>query len=316
MRNFAAVFVPTALRQFLSYGIELGFQRNGASETTRAALGALAPALAVGALAAGAVRDRIAGTHTPTSERSRLIMAGTTTAAGIATAATGSMSNAAPLMLAFTAYTAMRDVLVQSRLRLNNAHTQNYTPDAAHFALISAGYGIDQALVNLAMSTLASPSGAGAASRHAGAAAGNAFSRAALNWAGEVGEDVMFQGIEAARSRLDPAQQTHPLQLSIEDVGYQRNNMMNAALGPWAVRTGILSTTIGLTQMLADHAHAPTFLNNPALVEAANDLIVGGVNAILYEPFANAGSGQPTAASEAQEALSSLPPGSSSARPV
>jgi hypothetical protein len=250
--------------------------------------------LAVGALALGAMRDRMAGTHTRTSERSRAIMATTTAAAGLATVATGAMSGVAPLMVAFTAYTAMRDLLVQSRLRMSNAHTNGYVPDAMHFALISAGYGLDQGLVSLGMSTLASPSGAGAYLKDAGVQVWNAIRRGALNWAGEVGEDLMFQGIPAVRSTLDPAQPSHALQLSIRDVGYQQNHVVNGALGPWAVRTGILSTTIGGLSMLSACTKDPSYANNPRLVEAVGDLIIGAVNGILYEPFANSGSAQPS----------------------
>ena len=190
-----------------------------------------APGEAVGMLALGALRDSWAGTSTPTSRRSRAIMATTTAVAGLATAASGAMPGVASLMVAFTAYTAMRDLLVQSRLRMSNANTSDYVPDATHFALISAGYGLDQGLVSLGMSTLASPSGAGAYLRGVGVQLWNDIRRGALNWAGEVGEDLMFQGIPAVRSTLDPAQPGHALQLSIRDVGYQRNNVVNAALG-------------------------------------------------------------------------------------
>jgi hypothetical protein len=298
MRNTAAVFVPTLLRQLLSYGIEAGFKKTGASDTLKTALGVAVPTLAVGALLLGAIRDRAAGTHTRTSERSRAIMGTTIAATGIATAATGVMARpgVASLMLAFTAYTVMRDLVVQSRLRMGNANTAGQAPDARHFALISAGYGIDQALVNLGMNLLASPSGAAAFNQERPhIEPGNAFARAALNLVGEIGEDVMFQSIPAIRSRLDPNQESHALQLSIQDVGYQPNNLVNGALGPWAVRTGILSTTIGVVSMVGAFAKDPAFANNPVLVEAVEDLIVGAFNAVLYEPFANTGSGQPTA---------------------
>jgi hypothetical protein len=297
MRNTVAVFVPTAIRQFLSYGIEAAFTKTEASDSVKTTLGLAAPVLAVSALALGAMRDRGAGTHTLTSERSRLIMGSTIAAAGFATAATGTMAapGVASLMLAFTAYTTMRDLVVQSRLRMSNANTAGQVPDARHFALISAGYGLDQGLVNLGMSTQASPSGPTAFTDHAGISAKNAFVRAAFNLAGEIGEDLMFQSIPAIRSRLDPNQESHALQLSIQDVGYQQNNLVNGALGPWAVRTGILATTIGVTSIVAAYAKDPAYANNPALVEAVNDLIVGAFNAVLYEPFANAGSGQPTA---------------------
>jgi len=301
MRNALAVFLPTLIRQFLSYGIEAGLTRAGASDSARTTLGLVAPMLAVGALLMGAMRDRMAGTYTRTSERSRAIMATTTAVAGLATAATGAMPGVASLMVAFTAYTAMRDLLVHPRLRMANANTSDYVPDATHFALISAGYGLDQGLVSLGMSLLASPSGADAYLKHAGVQAWNAIRRGALNWAGEVAEDLMFQGIPAVRSTLDPAQPSHALQLSIRDVGYQQNHVVNGALGPWAVRTGILTATIGGLSMLSAYAKDPSYANNPRLVEAVGDLIIGAVNGILYEPFANAGSAQPSTAPGLQD---------------
>ncbi len=302
MRNTLAVYIPTVIRQFMSYGIEAAFAKTGASDSVRTTLGLAAPVLAVGALALGGMRDRVAGTATRTSERSRIIMGATTAAAGIATAATGSMPGAAPLMLAFTAYTAMRDLVVQSRLRLNNANTAGLIPDPKHFALISLGYGIDQALVNLGMSTQASPSGAAAFSQGANVQVGNAFIRGAINTLGENGEDLMFQGIPAVR-------EGHPLQLSIEDVGYQRNKVINGALGAWAVRTGILATTIGTLSIVADYAKNPAYANNPKLVELVSDLVVGLVNAVLYEPFANSGSAQPGASTAAHDAELGVAPG-------
>lgn len=301
-RNALAVLLPTAIRQFLSFGIEAAFAHTHASDNVKTTFGLMAPLLATAALAMGAVRDSMAGTETTTSRRSRAIMGATTLVTGVATAATGAMPGVASLMLAFTLYTAMRDLVVQSRLRMNNPNTEGQAPDATHFSLISIGYGIDQALVNLGMSTLASPSGATAFVQHAGVQARNAFRRAAINWAGENGEDLMFQSIPALRSLFGPAENRHALQLGIRDVGYQRNNVVNGALGPWAVRTGILATSFGLTGMLSAHLRDPRYVNNPRLVEAVNDLLLGVLNGVLYEPFANAGSGQPSAAQAAAAA--------------
>lgn len=301
-RNALAVLLPTAIRQFLSFGIEAAFTHARASDNVKTTFGLMAPLLATAALAMGAVRDSMAGTETTTSRRSRAIMGATTLVTGVATAATGAMPGVASLMLAFTLYTAMRDLVVQSRLRMNNPNTAGQAPDATHFSLISIGYGIDQALVNLGMSTLASPSGATAFVQHAGVQARNALRRAAINWAGENGEDLMFQSIPALRSLFGPAENRHALQLGIRDVGYQRNNVVNGALGPWAVRTGILATSFGLTGMLSAHLRDPRYVNNPRLVEAVNDLLLGVLNGVLYEPFANAGSGQPSAAQAAAAA--------------
>lgn len=287
-RNFLSVLLPTAARQFISYGTELAFQRMGASDAVKATIATLPPMAAAVALLVGGVRDNVAGTQTPTSIRSRAIMGGTTAVAGAAMLATGRAAGAASTLVAFMIYTALRDLLVQSRLRLINPNTTGQVPDAKHFALISLAYGIDQALVNHAMGALFSPSGAGAAAAGSGVEPGNAFGRAVINWVGEIIEDVTFQGIFALRSI--GGTESHALQLSIKDVGYQQNNVVNGMLGPWAVRTGILATAIGLLSIMT-----PFLAGNPRLLVLAENLVIGLLNAILYEPFANAGSAQPQA---------------------
>lgn len=288
MRNFAAVWIPTLLRQYVSYGLEAGLEKVGAGDTARAAMGAIAPAGAVLSLGVGAVRDRMNGTHTRTSEASRAIMATAITGATVATLATGAMPAMAPLTAAFGLYCFKRDVVVQSRLRLSNG--DNPVPDKKHWSAISLLYGADQGIVNAAMSLLASPSGAAAKVAQAGVQSGNAFARATINWLGENAEDLMFQGIPALRSYFDKNQQGKPLRLSIQDVGYQSTHVKNALLGPLAVRTGILACTLGTT------AIAARYIGSDKAVEIASDLIVAGYNAVLYHPFANAGSGQPQVA--------------------
>ncbi len=288
-RNALAVFATTAIRQFLSYGLEAAMDQSGASDETRSTLGLLVPIAASGALAVGAMRDEWAKTATPTSRRSRLIMGAGTLGVGLATKFSGSMAGAAPLMLAFTAYTAMRDLLVQSRLRMHTPNTEDTPPDANHYALIGLLYGLDQALVDLGMSYYGSPSGAGAvgAGTDMATMTANTFKRAAMNWAGEVGEDLMFQSIGTHRAG-------RPLKLQVEDVGYQRHNVVNGALGPFAVRTGILSMTIGMVSMLSHLTRDnEAFANNPDLMNALNAAIIGLTNAVLYQPFAEAGGAQP-----------------------
>ncbi len=294
MRNFLAVWVPTLLRQYVSYGLEAGLEAAGAGPKARAVIGAIAPAGAVISLGLGAVRDRMAGTHTRTSEISRAIMGTAITGATTATLATGAMPAVAPLTAAFGLYCLNRDVAVQSRLRLTNK--DNPVPDKKHWSMISLLYGADQGLVNAGMSLLASPSGAGAKVAMAGIQSGNALARATMNWLGENAEDLMFQGIPAVRSYFDKNQETKPLRLSIEDVGYRSNNVKNAILGPLAVRTGILACTLGTA------AIAARYLGSEKAVEIASDLIVAGYNAVLYHPFANAGSAQPQVADTSGDA--------------
>jgi hypothetical protein len=289
VRNVAAVLIPTFTRQLLSYGLEQAFKKSHASDNTRALLATLTVMLPVLAHAIGGARDRGHGTQTWTSLRSRLIMGGLTLAALVAGSLTNVLSEVAPLVMAFTAYTFMRDVMVQSRLRLNNPNFGD-RPNTAHWAFISAGYGIDQALVNAGMSQLASPSGPAAADGPGGIQLGNAATRAWINWAGEVSEDLMFQGYPAI-------EQVHPLRLSIEDVGYQLGQgaplVKNALLAPWAVRSGILDMGLIGGTMIAKYLPGI----DPASLEIATSAYIGLLNAILYEPFAEAGKDQPKPAS-------------------
>ncbi len=294
MRNFLAVWIPTLMRQYVSYGLEAGMEKVGLSDAGRAAIGALAPAGAVISLGAGAVRDRMNGTHTLTSEVSRAIMATAITGAAVATVATGAMPAAAPLTAAFALYCIKRDVVVQSRLRLTNA--DNPVPDKKHWSAISLLYGADQGLVSAGMSLLASPSGAAAHIAKAGVQSGNALVRATLNWLGENAEDLMFQGIPSLRSYLDKNQESKPLRLSIKDVGYQSTHVKNAILAPLAVRTGILACTLGTGAIIG------RYLGGEKSVEIATDVMVAGYNAWLYHSFANSGSGQAQVTDAAHDA--------------
>ncbi|KAH8890003.1 hypothetical protein GQ53DRAFT_651365, partial [Thozetella sp. PMI_491] len=287
-----SVFIPTVLRQFISYGVEAGFDKTNVPPWLRTTIGTLSGAgVAVVTHAIGFWRDKNAGTATPTSRRSRVIMAGTALAAAVAELATNTAAGSASTHFAFTMYTGMRDLMVQSRVRLQNPNTSGTVPDWTHFGLMMVGYGIDQGLVNLAMSRLASPSGSAAWNARSSFVEQikHALARGGLNLLGEIGEDLMFQAIPSVRSQIRGGSDAHVLQLTIEDVGYQKGYLANGALGPWAVRTGILSTTTAILAILT-----PRLANDPALLEGTSDLVVALVNGLLYEPFANSGSGQPS----------------------
>jgi hypothetical protein len=310
-RNTLSVFLPTFARQFISMGIEAGFQHFGTSDTAKAMLGLGFGALpAVTAHVAGGIRDELNHTATWTSRRSRLIMAGTAIAATAYEHKAGAAPENASLHMAFTLYTAMRDLLVQSNIRLDNKNTNGLVPDWKHFLTMSVGYGLDQGLVSLGMSTLASPSGPGAAKAHLGGTdqVKNAAIRAGLNLLGEIGEDLLFQSIPALRAKFFGTGTPHTLELGIHTEGPTRY-LANGTMGPWAVRTGILATTIALTgitgeglpklwektgQKLSDEDKAK-------LQEVTSDMIIAGVNGFLYEPFANAGSGQPQPTARIEE---------------
>jgi len=302
VRNTPAVFLPTFARQFMSMGIEAGFQYFGTSDYTKAMLGLGFGALpAVTAHVAGGIRDELNHTATWTSRRSRLIMAGSAIAATAYEHKAGAAPENASLHMAFTIYTAMRDLLVQTNIRLDNKNTDGLVPDWKHFLAMSVGYGLDQGLVSLGMSTLASPSGPGAAKANLSGIeqAKNAAIRAGLNLLGEMGEDLLFQSIPALRAKFFGTGTPHTLELGIHTEGPTRY-LTNGALGPWAVRTGILATTIALTGVsgeglpkLWEKTGAKLSDEDKAkLQELTSDMIIAGVNGFLYEPFANSGSGQ------------------------
>lgn len=301
-RNTLSVFLPTFARQFISMGIEAGFQHFGTSDYTKAMLGLGFGALpAVAAHVAGGIRDELNHTATWTSRRSRLIMAGTAIAATAYEHKAGAAAGNASLHMAFTIYTAMRDLLVQSNIRLDNKNTDGQVPDWKHFLAMSVGYGLDQGFVSLAMSTLASPSGPGAAKANLSGIeqAKHAAIRAGLNLLGEIGEDLLFQSIPALRAKFFGTGTPHTLELGIHTEGPTRY-LTNGTLGPWAVRTGILATTIALTGItgeglpkLWEKTGAKLSDEEKAkLQELTGDMIIAGVNGFLYEPFANSGSGQ------------------------
>ncbi|RYP68060.1 hypothetical protein DL771_006901 [Monosporascus sp. 5C6A] len=290
-RNFLSVFIPTVIRQFVSYGMEAGFQKIGAPKWLKAMVGTLSgTGVALTTHAIGCWRDESAGTASTVSRRSRAIMAGTALATGIAELAAGTAADNASAHFAFTVYTGMRDLLVQSRVRLCNPNTSGTKPDWTHFGLMMAAYGIDQGLVSLAMSTLASPSGPSAWAARLGFCEQlkHAVVRGTFNLLGEIVDDLMFQAIPSVRSLFKGGSDARALQLSVKDVGYQKGYLANGALGPWAVRTGNLTTTTALLGVMTPH-----LAKHPVLLEAMSDLVIALVNGFLYEPFANSGSAQP-----------------------
>ncbi|EHK42204.1 hypothetical protein TRIATDRAFT_287556 [Trichoderma atroviride IMI 206040] len=238
----------------------------------------------------GMWRDEKSGTATLASRRSRAILASTAFAAGIGELYTNTAAGNASTHIAFTIYTGMRDLMVQSRLRLHNPNTSGIKPDWTHFSIMMFLMTIIAGLVNFGMSTLASPSGqaAWAARSSFTEQLKHAVIRGVLNLIGEVGDDFLFQVIPSIRSHFKGVENPHVLRLSLKDVGYQKGYLTNAALGPWAARTGLLATTLALLGIAS-----PCLAHNARLLEGVSDLIVGVTNGPLYEPFANSVSGQP-----------------------
>ncbi|KAH8125888.1 hypothetical protein LI328DRAFT_165745 [Trichoderma asperelloides] len=291
IRNFISVFIPTILRQFISYTTEAGFHKLNSSAKLKSIIGTLfGTGIALMAHAIGTWRDEKAGTATLTSRRSRAIMVSTVFAAGMGEFYTGAAAGNASTHVAFTLYTVMRDLMVQSRLRLHNPNTSGTKPDWIHFSIMMTLMTIISGLVNFGMSTLASPSGQAAWPARLSFIEQLRYAviRGGLNLIGETGDDFLFQIIPSIRSQFKGVENPHILQLSLKDVGYHKGYLTNAALGPWAARTGLLATTVAMLGITA-----PYLENNTRLLEGISDLIVGISNGPLYEPFANAGSGQP-----------------------
>jgi hypothetical protein len=291
MRNFISVFIPTILRQFISYSTEAGFHKLRTSARLKAIIGTFfGTGVALIAHAIGMWRDERAGTATLASRRSRVILVTTAFAVGVAELYTSTAAGNASTHVAFTIYTGMRDVMVQSRLRLQNPNTSGLKPDWIHFSIMMALITILSGMVNFGMSTLASPSGAAAWTARSSFSEQlkHAVIRGVLNLIGEVGDDFLFQVIPSIRSHFKGVENPHVLRLSLKDVGYQKGYLANAVLGPWAARTGLLSSTCALLGMTT-----PYLTHNAKLLEGISDLIVAVSNGPLYEPFANSVSGQP-----------------------
>jgi hypothetical protein len=279
-----SVLVTTALRQVFSYGLTAGVAHGKFSEDSLAAAGGMVAFYPVVALLAGGVRDQIAGTATPTSIRSRAIMATLTASAAVTALCYKEMiAGAATQLSAFTAYTFGRDVMVQSPLRLDNPNTAGMMPDATHFAIISVVYGIIQMVYNYAATAKASPSGPAAFDAGAGPQLGNAAKRGGMNFVGEWLEEVVFHGIDAVRKG-------YPMRIKLKAPGFERNHVVNQMLGVQPTRAGILIAGIVISDLLSRYLPG----QSGAAANITGAVTFGfALNAIFYEPFANTGSAQP-----------------------
>lgn len=296
-RNVLAVLGPTVGRLFIAHGVEKAFEAMGFSEEVKASIGLAVSLAPVAAQVAGAVRDHAYGTATAVSQRSRFIMGLGTAAAAFASAATGTIAQNASNLLGVSIYTALRDVAVQSRLRLVNRNTEDQPPTRGHWFGISLGYGLDQMLVSMGMTAWATPAGSGAASepaRRAATSIAHAELRGVINFLGEVAEDLMFQSYPAVAS-LGNGREPHALNLSTPDVGYQHANVVNGLLGGWTVRTGIISMAINSLAVLEKCMHRQRADMSGMAKNILDSGIVGLINGALYHPFAMAQSGQPSA---------------------
>ncbi|MCA8023569.1 hypothetical protein [Burkholderia metallica] len=299
MRNGASVAVPTFARQLLSAQIERGLTKSGISDARRASLGVSCTALPMLLLAFGTIRahmnPRATQAEKTEGDFARGIMAATSFSAllvGIFSGQFGSKtSGAAAQMIAFTLYSFMRDIAVQSHVRLKNPNMEQRTPgakpvpDKLHWLLISLIYGVDQFGVNLSMPMAAPISGPGAYHAHLGAVdqLKGAGLRALINWGGEIIEDMSFNGIAAVRDKT-------ALRLGLKWEP-KPGNVVNGLLAPMAVRTAITQTNV----VLGDLIDKPLGDNHPLLSNLLLASMGGVLNCFLYWPCANAGKGAPPA---------------------
>lgn len=312
MRNFASVAIPTFARQMLSAQIERGLAESGISDAHRALLGGSFAALPMLLLAGGAYRAHRNPNATQAEKTEGDYARGTMAAmsfsallGGIFSGQLGSKtSGATAQMIAFTLYTFMRDVAVQSHVRLKNPNMEQRepgakpVPDKLHWGLISLIYGVDQFGVNQLMPTAAPISGPGAYHAHLGPVeqAKAAGIRAGINWAGEIIEDMSFNGIAAVRDKT-------ALRLGLKWEP-KPGHVANGALGPLAVRTAITQTNVVFGDVI-DKALGDT---HPLLSNLLPAITMGGLlNGIFYWPFANAGKGAPSAGQQSGVTETVLP---------
>jgi hypothetical protein len=284
--NLVKVWGPTLVRQYISYGIEAGLEATHAGPTARAVLGAV-PAVASAAIeVAGAIRDHRAGTGTVVSHTSRAVMGGMALAGAGTALGTGAMAGVAALPVAFKLYCAMRDLGpgVAWKAVDRNAVDKGF----GHWLMHTVQYGLNQALNNHLMSTHASPSGAGAFQAGAGLQHGNNAKRAGINTFFENIDDLASPAMDMIKSAMDPNQQTLPMQIGLKNVGFSKDNYLNA-LTLFATRTS--ATSQGLT--FGGSANELIAKDKQALALLANDVILGLVNGPEYFHFSNTLAGQP-----------------------
>lgn len=291
LRNLASVGVTTFGREFLAYGIELALERHGVSEPVRRGISALAgPGYPTLTHLIGAYRDVMDGGASKEQLRDALIGRAISVATGLgaffAEEAFGLSHTTTATHVAMTAYTHARDVGVQSWLRLPAA--QDPPEDRTHFMFMSVFYGLDQMIVPMLMLMLAPNSGARAARAGLGIAdvAKAAATRAALNTAGEMAEDLANEGNRAIRAGHAPE-----VGLQVE---FRQRHFVNGLLGQQSVRSDIISEAQSFVPLIASKMTDAGKSSNQILMVTA--LMIGLINGVQYWPFAKGFSAQPKVA--------------------
>jgi hypothetical protein len=283
LRNIASVGATTFAREMLAFGLELALEHYKVTPQARKAISiVMGPVYQAVTMSLGAIRDNYAGTATKQTNAARLISGVMPVIAYGIEHALGGGTDTAAVHSAMTVYTHLRDVAVQSWLRLPAA--KDPAEDAFHFTFMSVFYGIDQFLAPLGMLTWAPQSGAGAA--RAGMTALEAMipaaKRALINTGGEIAEDLANEGNRAIRAG-------HAPEVSLK-VEVNKRHFLNAWLGQQSVRSGIISEAQSFAAAIAFQLAAE---KNPFKTTIAIALMIGAVNGVQYWPFARGFAGQP-----------------------
>jgi hypothetical protein len=268
-RNIVSVMLPTILRQYLSQGLATDIR--GRSQEVQLALGMTASLIPPVLLVLGACINR--EKSTPPSDVSRAVLALTTFGAVAIAVSTGkgNMESAAPSLIGYLIYAAMRDG-VQKIIKLDNPNA-NPQLRVGMSAMGALGYTANQAAINTMMGR-ESPSGAAAAGMSL--QGGMGMARGATNMLGETGDDVFSNWLESRRAGK-------PLRLTLSNNVPSRRELASTYTTTAPARASLGVTDILLTGVIGAALEntdlSPTAQNN------LNNFFGAAVLGILYPAF-------------------------------
>jgi hypothetical protein len=261
LRDFATVGLTTVMRQLIGHYID---RAPGVNDK---AMGFALGALPVVLQAAGQTLDRCKHRTTVVSTTSRAMMVLISVGVLAATAKTGQLDAAAPSMFSFGVYCLVRD-MSQRFLQLKD---QLPGLDMAATAISAGIYGPNQMALNEAMSVFASPSGAGTESVEST----NAVRRGALNWGGEVLDNIVFGAVQAALQNV-------PFQVRLSPKIPMRDDLWDTFFRQFTARLTLFMAVVQITQVFS----AKTEGKLPQATETVlTNLIGAGSLALLYNLF-------------------------------
>lgn len=264
--------IPTLVRQLIAYELESTLNNCGASKSQRSALACVAGLLPVLLNLMGGLRDYFQGTETAVTRFARGFNILISTASLIAAASTGVLSGLTSTLVAFQAYSALREGL-QSCLRM--AHPLEVQKRST---LITAGlYVPNQIGVGLAMTLFASPSGAAAATDLTSDdnLALNNLVRAGMNTAGEALDVYVFNGLHALQNNRKFQGRFHR---ALPDKKYLADALFNAL----AARSTLMNTPLLISASL--ESAFGEYFDVETRVQI-NDVLVAGVLGACYPNF-------------------------------